>query len=81
LEVDLKRHKAVRSGAPLNLTPKEFLLAHLIRRAQQQKSSLNLLKFRDLSEPTQGAPYFILVYLMATGKVFKTHVLESGPLQ
>src|SRR5213596_1392000 len=34
LELDLKRHKAVRSGAKLNLTPKEFLLlAHLVRLA------------------------------------------------
>src|SRR5256886_5369986 len=34
LELDLKRHKAVRSGMPLNLTPKEFLLlAHLVRSA------------------------------------------------
>src|SRR4029453_15249879 len=34
LEIDLKRHKAVRSGVPLNLTPKEFLLlAPLVRSA------------------------------------------------
>lgn len=34
LELDLQRHKAVRAGAPLNLTPKEFLLlAHLVRSA------------------------------------------------
>src|SRR5436309_16061002 len=26
LEIDLKRHKAVRSGVPLDLSPKEFLL-------------------------------------------------------
>jgi two-component system copper resistance phosphate regulon response regulator CusR len=32
LDIDLKRHKAVRSGVSLNLTPKEFLLlAHLVR--------------------------------------------------
>ncbi|MEP7015683.1 MAG: heavy metal response regulator transcription factor [Verrucomicrobiota bacterium] len=32
LEIDTQRHKAVRSGVPLNLTPKEFLLlAHLVR--------------------------------------------------
>src|SRR6476661_5640871 len=32
LELDTERHKATRSGIPLNLTPKEFLLlAHLIR--------------------------------------------------
>ncbi len=34
LDLDLKRHTAVRSGVPLNLTPKEFkLLAHLVRSA------------------------------------------------
>ena len=34
LEIDTQRHKAVRSGVPLNLTPKEFLLlAHLVRSA------------------------------------------------
>jgi two-component system, OmpR family, copper resistance phosphate regulon response regulator CusR len=32
LELDMERHKATRSGVPLNLTPKEFLLlAHLVR--------------------------------------------------
>jgi two-component system copper resistance phosphate regulon response regulator CusR len=32
LEIDLERHKAVRCGVPLNLTPKEFLLlTHLVR--------------------------------------------------
>jgi two-component system copper resistance phosphate regulon response regulator CusR len=32
LELDIERHKAARSGVPLNLTPKEFLLlAHLVR--------------------------------------------------
>jgi len=32
LELDMRRHKATRSGIPLNLTPKEFLLlAHLAR--------------------------------------------------
>jgi len=32
LELDVERHKATRSGVPLNLTPKEFLLlAHLVR--------------------------------------------------
>jgi hypothetical protein len=45
LELDLKRHKAVRSGVPLNLTPKEFLLlAHLVRRVQQQNSGWNCFK-------------------------------------
>src|SRR2546426_321283 len=34
LEIDMQRHKAVRSGVPLNLTPKEFLLlCHLARSA------------------------------------------------
>jgi len=34
LELDIRRHKAIRSGVPLNLTPKEFLLlAHLVRSA------------------------------------------------
>ena len=34
LEIDTQRHKAVRSGVPLNLTPKEFLLlVHLVRSA------------------------------------------------
>ena len=34
LELDIRRHKATRSGIPLNLTPKEFLLlAHLVRSA------------------------------------------------
>lgn len=32
LEIDMRRHRAVRAGTPLNLTPKEFLLlAHLAR--------------------------------------------------
>lgn len=34
LEIDTHRHKATRGGAPLNLTPKEFLLlTHLVRSA------------------------------------------------
>lgn len=34
LEIDTRRHKAVRAGVALNLTPKEFLLlAHLARSA------------------------------------------------
>jgi two-component system copper resistance phosphate regulon response regulator CusR len=34
LEIDMQRHKATRSGEPVNLTPKEFLLlAHLVRSA------------------------------------------------
>jgi two-component system, OmpR family, copper resistance phosphate regulon response regulator CusR len=36
LEIDTRRHRAIRSGIPLNLTPKEFLLlAHLARSAGQ----------------------------------------------
>src|SRR5213595_1795511 len=32
LEIDTRRHKATRAGAPLNLTAKEFLLlTHLVR--------------------------------------------------
>src|SRR6516164_9407982 len=34
LDLDMRHHKATRSGVPLNLTPKEFLLlAHLVRSA------------------------------------------------
>lgn len=34
LEIDMRHHKATRSGVPLNLSPKEFLLlAHLVRSA------------------------------------------------
>src|ERR1700676_2201042 len=34
LDIDTRRHKAVREGVPLNLTAKEFLLlAHLVRSA------------------------------------------------
>ena len=34
LEIDTRRHKACRAGAPLSLTSKEFLLlAHLVRNA------------------------------------------------
>jgi two-component system copper resistance phosphate regulon response regulator CusR len=34
LAIDMRRHKATRSGVPLNLTPKEFLLlTHLVRSA------------------------------------------------
>jgi two-component system copper resistance phosphate regulon response regulator CusR len=36
LEIDTRRHRALRGGVPLNLTPKEFLLlAHLARFAGQ----------------------------------------------
>jgi two-component system copper resistance phosphate regulon response regulator CusR len=34
LEIDMQRHRATRSGKPVNLTPKEFLLlAYLVRSA------------------------------------------------
>jgi two-component system, OmpR family, copper resistance phosphate regulon response regulator CusR len=34
LEIDMQRHRATRSGDPVSLTPKEFLLlAHLVRSA------------------------------------------------
>ncbi len=32
LEIDIERHKAVRQGKPLDLTPKEFLLLSLLAR-------------------------------------------------
>jgi len=32
LEIDVQRHKAMRSGQPLDLTPKEFLLLSLLAR-------------------------------------------------
>jgi two-component system copper resistance phosphate regulon response regulator CusR len=36
LDIDMRRHRAVRGGVPLNLTPKEFrLLAHLARSVGQ----------------------------------------------
>jgi two-component system copper resistance phosphate regulon response regulator CusR len=39
LEIDTRRHKAVRSGVALNLTAKEFLLlAHLVRSAGETVS-------------------------------------------
>jgi two-component system, OmpR family, copper resistance phosphate regulon response regulator CusR len=39
LELDMRRHRAIRSGVPLNLTPKEFLLlAHLVRSAGEAVS-------------------------------------------
>ncbi len=43
LEIDTQRHKAVRSGVPLNLTPKEFLLlAHLVRLAGEVVSRADI---------------------------------------
>src|SRR6058998_2667133 len=39
LDMDMRHHKATRSGVPLNLTPKEFLLlAHLVRSAGEAVS-------------------------------------------
>jgi two-component system copper resistance phosphate regulon response regulator CusR len=43
LEMDMRRHKATRSGVPLNLTPKEFLLlAHLVRSAGEVVSRADI---------------------------------------
>ena len=43
LEIDMQRHKAVRSGVPLNLTPKEFLLlVHLARSAGEVVSRTDI---------------------------------------
>jgi hypothetical protein len=52
------------------------------QRADSQSGWLNLLlKFRDLSEPTQSAPYFFLFYLMPAGEALKAHVCKAGPRQ
>jgi two-component system copper resistance phosphate regulon response regulator CusR len=43
LEMDMRRHKATRSGVPLNLTPKEFLLlAYLVRSAGEVVSRADI---------------------------------------
>ena len=43
LDMDMRHHKATRSGVPLNLTPKEFLLlAHLVRSAGEVVSRAEL---------------------------------------
>ncbi len=43
LEIDMRRHKATRSGVPLNLTPKEFLLlAYLARSAGEVVSRADI---------------------------------------
>src|SRR5437762_6173320 len=43
LEIDTRRHKATRAGAPLSLTAKEFLLlTHLVRSAGQVASSAEI---------------------------------------
>jgi two-component system copper resistance phosphate regulon response regulator CusR len=45
LEIDMQRHKAIRSGVPLNLTPKEFLLlAHLVRSSGEVVSRAEITK-------------------------------------
>jgi two-component system copper resistance phosphate regulon response regulator CusR len=45
LEMDMQHHKATRSGVPLNLTPKEFLmLAHLVRSAGEVVSRAEIVE-------------------------------------
>jgi two-component system copper resistance phosphate regulon response regulator CusR len=45
LEIDTRRHRATRSGTPLNLTAKEFLLlAHLVRFAGEVISRSEILE-------------------------------------
>ena len=45
LEVDTRRHRATRSGTPLNLTAKEFLLlAHLVRFAGEVISRSEIME-------------------------------------
>jgi two-component system copper resistance phosphate regulon response regulator CusR len=45
LEIDIRRNRAIRSGVPLNLTPKEFLLlAHLARYAGEVVSRPELVQ-------------------------------------
>jgi len=45
LEIDTRHNKAARSGVPLNLTPKEFLLlAHLVRSAGEVVSRTEIAK-------------------------------------
>lgn len=45
LEIDIRRHRALRSGIPLNLTAKEFLLlAHLARFAGQVISRAEIVE-------------------------------------
>jgi two-component system copper resistance phosphate regulon response regulator CusR len=53
LELDLQRHKAVRHGLPLNLTPKEFLLlAHLARSAGEVVSRAQIAEHVwDIRQP------------------------------
>src|SRR5438132_11217181 len=53
LEIDTRKHKACRSGTPLHLTSKEFLLlAHLVRRAGEVVSRNEIPSpIRDISLP------------------------------
>lgn len=45
LDIDTRRHKAVRAGVPLNLTAKEFLLlAHLVRSAGEVVSRTEIVE-------------------------------------
>ncbi|MEY2526343.1 MAG: two-component system, OmpR family, copper resistance phosphate regulon response regulator CusR [Verrucomicrobiota bacterium] len=45
LEIDMRRHKATRSGTPLNLTAKEFLLlSHLVRFAGEVISRSEIME-------------------------------------
>src|SRR5438105_13244174 len=45
LDMDMRHHKATRSGVALNLTPKEFLLlAHLVRSAGEMVSRAEFAK-------------------------------------
>src|SRR5438477_5690775 len=45
LEIDIRRNRAIRSGIPLNLTAKEFLLlAHLARFARQVVSRAEIMQ-------------------------------------
>jgi two-component system, OmpR family, copper resistance phosphate regulon response regulator CusR len=45
LEIDTRRHKAIRSGVALNLTAKEFLLlAHLVRSAGEVVSRTEIVE-------------------------------------
>ena len=45
LDIDTRRHKAVRGGVPLNLTAKEFLLlAHLVRSAGEVVSRTEIVE-------------------------------------
>jgi two-component system copper resistance phosphate regulon response regulator CusR len=45
LEIDTRRHRAIRSGVPLNLTAKEFLLlAHLARSAGEVVSRTEIME-------------------------------------